>query len=190
MFKPFSGTVSALYERASHAEPCAFPAEALQLACGLIACDGALLNMDGRKWAAGGSVFSARHDGNAPVTAFRFGPGGPLAWDTDGCAQAGMRRLLVHGDAATPHEGGRWIVLYRMDERGFDEHDAELLHALWPHIRQALAFNRERSLRRTALQAGSRKKAAAGKHLEKRWAIPQFLRAGMLGLTAKDMRCG
>lgn len=206
VFKPFSGTVSALYETASHAGPHAFPTEALRLVRRQIVCDGAMLNIGTRTGANCLSIFAALHGDDARVTndaseaasqhldlpgcAFRFAPDGALALDANGFAQAGIRKLLVEGAAASPRDEGRWIALYRMHDRGFDEHDAEMLHALWPHVRQAIAFNRERAQHRAAANARFAATAANGASRKKQWQIPQFMRTGVQGLIEQGMRRG
>lgn len=59
----------------------------------------------------------------------------------------GLRHLLLFGDV--PGDGGgRWLVLYRSDDRPFSAQEAERLHAAWLHLSCAIDRHRAALLER------------------------------------------
>lgn len=179
MFKTFSSIVAALYERASHVDPHEFPAEAVQLARRLIPFDGAVLGVRSADITIArhvainrpivdleGAALHGVEDELLPdeafASAFLWALSKPVAfdWKDLGGAQEGiqhehaasrrnMNKMLGFGDAAGGPDNARWIVLYRSGEEAFGKQDRDMLHTLWPHVRQAVTFNLERALYRS-----------------------------------------
>lgn len=182
----FSSTVAELYEQAAHTSPRAFPAEAVQLVRRLIAFDGAILGIGNTEMALAKNLvidqsclhgdLDALQDDYADVPlgalllpVYSKGLQLPLACDWQDldttyevpqwrsfARRYAMSKLLVFGDAPTDHNNARWIILYRVAEKVFQNEDGKMLHALWPHITQAITFNLERALGRSDPTRGTR----------------------------------
>lgn len=108
-----------------------------------------------------------------PVTqAFLGGLVQPLAVDTEqlyGTAQHAamlayarkhrLRHLMLCGYAPSQNQRGRWIVLYRADDRPFDAVSVQWFRAFCVHLDRALDLNRAKALDRPS--PPSRRKAVA-----------------------------
>lgn len=175
----FSSTVAELYERAAYTGPRVFPTEAVQLVRRLIDFDGAILGIGNSDMGLAknlvidqacvqGDLDGLQDDyADVPLGAlllpvYSKGLPQPLACDWQDLDIAyevpqwrnfarkhAMRKLLVFGDVPTEHNNARWIILYRIADQEFQNEDCSLLHALWPHLTQAITFNLERALLRS-----------------------------------------
>jgi DNA-binding CsgD family transcriptional regulator len=168
----FSRSLAQLYELADQADPDEFPAAALAVVGRWVGFDGAVLGMgeavpeaepDLRITHAyvhqrdpgiveGYAAISARD----PVTAaFLRGLVEPLRVDCRATyAAAGLapldaysrrhslRHLMLFGDHPATTHSGRWLVLYRGNDRAFAAEDGEHLHAAWFHLSRAIGANR------------------------------------------------
>lgn len=168
----FSHSLAQLYDVAAQASPAQFPAEVLRLLGRWIDFDGAVLGMGeatvdprtqllitqahvhGRddRILADYAALSA----DDPVTGeFMRGLPRPVVVDCrrfygdrdlpalDRFSRGHrLRHLMLFGDRPREAQAGRWLVLYRAGERGFQADDAEYLHAAWFHVSRAIAVNR------------------------------------------------
>lgn len=176
----FSRSLIDLYDLAEQARLDEFPAEALRFLRKWVAFDGAVLGMGETAAAPqsdlqitqahvqgrDSSILQAYGEVSAsdPVTqSFLKGLTLPLAVDCQALYgardQAGLnefsrryalRHLMLFGDHPTETHSGRWLVLYRGEDRGFDAPDVQYLHAAWCHLSRALGINRKALLDRQA----------------------------------------
>lgn len=70
-----------------------------------------------------------------------------------------LRHLLLCGSAPGLHERGRWIVLYRSDDRSFDATSVRWFGAFCAHLDRAISLNRAKAMGR--LPPPSRPKGVA-----------------------------
>ena len=211
----FSRTLVELYQHAEHARPDELPAEVLRLLRRWIGFDGAVLGMgastldpitqlrithahvEGRDAAILDDY--GRVSDQDPVTGtFMRGLANPLAVDCGEAYRAphlaalrhfahhyGLRHLMLFGDHPTRQHTGRWLVLYRSQDRGFGLQDADYLHAAWLHVSRAMGMSRSAMLdrcdprrrrRASALVGGGGRIEAADPHflalLQREW--PEF----------------
>lgn len=168
----FSRSLIDLYDLAGQAHFSEFPDQALRFLRQWITFDGAVLGMgetsvDPRSNLLITQAYVQDRDagildaygqvsGADPVTdAFLSGLPAPMAVDChalyagrdipaldDFSRSYGLRHLMLFGDQPTDGHAGRWMVLYRDDDRAFDGTDAEYLHAAWFHVSRAIGINR------------------------------------------------
>lgn len=105
-----------------------------------------------------------------PMTrAFLAGPSEPLIVDAEVAYAAPelapmlaltrrhrLRHLLLCGSPPQWDRAGRWVVLYRADDRPFEPAAGAWLQAFWVHIDRAIALNRAHALALWSQGAGQR----------------------------------
>lgn len=67
-----------------------------------------------------------------------------------------LRHLLLWGYPPQVEHAGRWLVLYRADDRLFEPATADWLEAFWVHVDRAIALNREQALAQWSQASGRR----------------------------------
>lgn len=105
-----------------------------------------------------------------PMTAaFLAGMGQPMIVDAEAFYQSPehapvlaltrrhrLRHLLLWGHPPVWNAAGRWLVLYRAEDRPFERASAAWLQAFWLHMERAIAHNREQALAKGSQAAGQR----------------------------------
>ncbi|TCS37394.1 LuxR family transcriptional regulator [Paucimonas lemoignei] len=200
----FSRTLIDLYHVAENASLQRFPEEVLRLLQPWIDFDGAVFGMGESQTEAQANlqiVHAHIHNRDAslladyetvsatdPVTgAFLAGLASPMPVDcqavyanrqheqVDAFAHKHqLRHLMLYGDAPSAERSGRWLVLYRSDNRAFQELEADLLHAAWFHVSRAVDINRAVALDRQDPQHARRASALVNPRGLIEAADPQF----------------
>ncbi|RZI43994.1 LuxR family transcriptional regulator [Herbaspirillum sp. HC18] len=71
-----------------------------------------------------------------------------LPWLRNLAGENGIQKILLHGDVLQPHGIPRWLLLYRTRDDDFNQENAALLDACWPHVVQAIDINLQYTLSR------------------------------------------
>lgn len=87
-----------------------------------------------------------------------------------------LRHLLLFGDRPQAALPGRWLVLYRSTNSGFQTEDADYLHAAWAHLSRAIVIHRNALLDRQDSVRAQRASALINAQGGIETADPQFLR--------------
>lgn len=172
----FALSLVELHALAAHAGPREFAPEALRLLGRWLGFDGAVLGMGDAEPAAALAITQAHVQGRDPAIlddyaqvsagdpvtgAFVQGLQRPLAVD---CAALyrrrrlpelenfsqthGLRHLMIFGERPQEGRAGRWLVLYRADNRPFTRRDAGHLQVGWAHLSHAIVQHRAALLAR------------------------------------------
>lgn len=86
-----------------------------------------------------------------------------------------LRHLLLFGDRPQGGLPGRWLVLYRSNQRAFHSSDADYLHAIWAHLSRAIVLHRHAVLDRQDSLRAQRASALVNAQGAVLIADPQFL---------------
>lgn len=172
----FAHALVELHALAMQAGPQEFAPEALRLFGRWLGFDGAVLGMGDAEPAAALAITQAHVQGRGPgilddyarvsagdpvTDAFVQGLQRPMAVDCaalyrrrrrpelESFSQAhGLRHLMIFGERPQEGRAGRWLVLYRADDRPFTRRDADHLQLGWAHLSQAIVQHRATLLSR------------------------------------------
>ncbi|OWW20570.1 helix-turn-helix transcriptional regulator [Noviherbaspirillum denitrificans] len=179
MLEKFSKAVANMYWAAQQSEPALFRQELLDLACGLVDCDGGALSIwqlattsrgDGRPERARARIVTLIQQAQVqPAPAFCSSMPSPHAlngksefrlhpvpWIKELHDDESIEKLILLGDVNSTDAGARWLILFRCSDRDFTARDAALLDAFWHLAKQSIDINLQYALSRVVPQGAGR----------------------------------